>query len=220
MKPPTITPRRGNEAADDPEVWMADRPAESNSTVLRSLAQANREPGRGTIFAVVSLLHLIMRPLTRRDWRGQDKIPQTGGRDLRRQPHLQHRPDGPGPVPGLLRPLAAIPGQGVPVPLPVLGRILRACGQIPVQRQSAKSADALLAAVEAVHQGRAVVIYPEGTITRDPDLWPMKGKTGAARIALRTGCPVIPIGQWGAQELMYGNGDSLSPTAAAARRCG
>ncbi len=85
-----------------------------------------------------------------------------------------------------------------------MGRILRACGQIPVQRQSAKSADALLAAVEAVDQGRAVVIYPEGTITRDPDLWPMAGKTGAARIALRTGCPVVPIGQWGAQELMYG----------------
>ena len=58
--------------------------------------------------------------------------------------------------------------------------------------------------MEAVDQGRAVVIYPEGTITRDPDLWPMAGKTGAARIALRTGCPVIPIGQWGAQELMYG----------------
>ena len=58
--------------------------------------------------------------------------------------------------------------------------------------------------MEAVHQGRAVVIYPEGTITRDPDLWPMAGKTGAARIALRTGCPVVPIGQWGAQELMYG----------------
>ena len=32
----------------------------------------------------------------------------------------------------------------------------------------------------------------------------MKGKTGAARIALRTGCPVVPIGQWGAQGLMYG----------------
>ena len=86
----------------------------------------------------------------------------------------------------------------------MLGRILRACGQIPVERQSAQSADALLAAVAAVGQGQAVVIYPEGTITRDPDLWPMKGKTGAARIALRTGCPVVPIGQWGAQELMYG----------------
>jgi 1-acyl-sn-glycerol-3-phosphate acyltransferase len=49
-----------------------------------------------------------------------------------------------------------------------------------------------------------LVIYPEGTITYDPDLWPMKGKTGSARLALTTGCPVVPIGQWGAQELMPG----------------
>jgi 1-acyl-sn-glycerol-3-phosphate acyltransferase len=46
------------------------------------------------------------------------------------------------------------------------------------------------------------VVYPEGTLTRDPDLWPMKGKSGAARIALATGCPVIPVGQWGAQQLL------------------
>jgi 1-acyl-sn-glycerol-3-phosphate acyltransferase len=45
-------------------------------------------------------------------------------------------------------------------------------------------------------------VYPEGTITKDPDGWPMRGKTGAARIALETGCPVIPIGQWGAQEIL------------------
>jgi 1-acyl-sn-glycerol-3-phosphate acyltransferase len=48
-----------------------------------------------------------------------------------------------------------------------------------------------------------VVIYPEGTLTRDPDLWPMAGKSGAARIALDTGCPVIPVGQWGAHNLLY-----------------
>jgi 1-acyl-sn-glycerol-3-phosphate acyltransferase len=46
------------------------------------------------------------------------------------------------------------------------------------------------------------VVYPEGTITRDPDGWPMTGKSGAARIALETGCPVIPVGQWGAQQLL------------------
>ena len=45
-------------------------------------------------------------------------------------------------------------------------------------------------------------IFPEGTLTRDPDLWPMIGKTGAARIALTTGCPVIPVAQWGPQELL------------------
>jgi 1-acyl-sn-glycerol-3-phosphate acyltransferase len=47
-----------------------------------------------------------------------------------------------------------------------------------------------------------VIIYPEATITRDPDLWPMRGKSGAARIALETGCPVVPVGQWGVQEIL------------------
>ena len=36
------------------------------------------------------------------------------------------------------------------------------------------------AAVEAVRRGECVGVYPEGTITRDPDGWPMRGKTGAA----------------------------------------
>src|SRR5690606_15804387 len=49
---------------------------------------------------------------------------------------------------------------------------------------------------------RCVAIYPEGTLTRDPDLWPMTGKTGAARVALETQCPVIPVAQWGAQEIL------------------
>ena len=89
--------------------------------------------------------------------------------------------------------------------VPVVGGILRACGQLPVERNSTRSGEGLAAAVEAVEQGRAVVIYPEGTISKDPDLWPMVGRTGAARVALRTGCPVIPVGQWGAQELLYGD---------------
>ncbi|WP_323794203.1 lysophospholipid acyltransferase family protein [Nocardioides sp.] len=83
-----------------------------------------------------------------------------------------------------------------------LGIFLRAAGQIPVERASASAAGAYAAAVEAVNAGECIVIYPEGTITRDPGLWPMTGKSGAARIALETGCPVVPIGQWGAQELL------------------
>lgn len=86
---------------------------------------------------------------------------------------------------------------------PALGAFLRSAGQIPVERASHAAVGAFDAAVDAVRQGRCVVVYPEGTITRDPDLWPMTGKSGAARIALETGCPVIPVGQWGAHELLY-----------------
>jgi 1-acyl-sn-glycerol-3-phosphate acyltransferase len=84
----------------------------------------------------------------------------------------------------------------------LLGFFMRAAGQIPVERLSVNAVGAYDAAVAAVNAGECVVVYPEGTITRDPDGWPMTGKSGAARIALATGCPVIPIGQWGAQELL------------------
>jgi len=53
--------------------------------------------------------------------------------------------------------------------------------------------------------GECLIFYPEGTATRDPDLWPMVPKTGIARLALTTGAPVIPVAQWGTQDiLLYG----------------
>ncbi len=84
----------------------------------------------------------------------------------------------------------------------VLGGFLRDAGQIPVQRMTVGAVGAFDAAVEAVKAGECIVVYPEGTITRDPDHWPMRGKSGAARIALATGAPVIPVGHWGEQELL------------------
>ncbi len=84
----------------------------------------------------------------------------------------------------------------------LLGGYLRSAGQIPVERETSGAVGAYAAAVAAVRRGECVIIYPEATITRDPDLWPMRGKSGAARIALEVGCPVVPVGQWGAQEIL------------------
>ena len=70
----------------------------------------------------------------------------------------------------------------------------------------------------AVHEGECVVVYPEGTLTRDPDLWPMTGKSGAARIALATGVPVIPVGHWGAQDVLPPYAKQAAPLPAQARR--
>jgi 1-acyl-sn-glycerol-3-phosphate acyltransferase len=84
---------------------------------------------------------------------------------------------------------------------PVLGFLLRATRQIPVERSTAGANRSLQAAQEVVDAGGAIIIYPEGTLTRDPDLWPMKGHTGAARLAIQTGAPVVPIAHWGAQEV-------------------
>ena len=87
--------------------------------------------------------------------------------------------------------------------IPVARWILSATGQIPVHRMTADAANAFAAAVAAVQEGKAVVVYPEGTLTRQPDLWPMVGKTGAARIALASGAPVVPVAQWGAHDILY-----------------
>jgi 1-acyl-sn-glycerol-3-phosphate acyltransferase len=78
-----------------------------------------------------------------------------------------------------------------------------------VRRGSVDAARSLDAALRAVRNGECVAVYPEGTLTRDPGLWPMVGRTGAARIALSTGAPVIPIAQWGAQELLEPYGKRL-----------
>ncbi|GLZ79911.1 1-acyl-sn-glycerol-3-phosphate acyltransferase [Actinorhabdospora filicis] len=85
--------------------------------------------------------------------------------------------------------------------IPVLGPIIKATGQIPVYRGTADAVKSLHDAISAVDDGRGVIIYPEGTTTRQPDMWPMRGKNGVARLALETGAPVVPVGQWGPQNL-------------------
>jgi len=98
--------------------------------------------------------------------------------------------------------------------IPGLGAILKSAGQIPVKRKDSEAAaGSLLVAMEAVRKGQCIVIYPEGTLTRDPELWPMSAKTGAARIALTTGAPVIPAAQWGPQDVLapYGKVFKLFP---------
>ncbi|MGQ0467216.1 MAG: lysophospholipid acyltransferase family protein [Sporichthyaceae bacterium] len=83
-----------------------------------------------------------------------------------------------------------------------LGRVFVGADMIPVQRGVEGAASSIDAAADAVRAGACIVVYPEATITRDPELWPMVGKTGAARIALATGAPVIPVAQWGAHRFL------------------
>jgi 1-acyl-sn-glycerol-3-phosphate acyltransferase len=81
------------------------------------------------------------------------------------------------------------------------GSILRSAGQIPVARYSSDAGGALSAAQDDLAAGNLVVIYPEGSVTRDPDWWPMQSRTGAARLALSTDAVVVPVAQWGPQRL-------------------
>lgn len=86
--------------------------------------------------------------------------------------------------------------------IPVVGRIIRGAGQIPVYRETQDAANAIRDALAALDRGECVVVYPEGTMTRDPELWPMSAKTGAVRMALISGSPLFPMAQWGPQEVM------------------
>ncbi|WP_274913053.1 lysophospholipid acyltransferase family protein [Streptomyces sp. WZ-12] len=140
--------------------------------------------------------------LFKRDWRGMEHIPTDGGfitavnhnsyLDPLSYAHYQYNT---GRVPRFLAKAGLFKSGFV-------GMVMRGTGQIPVYRETTDAATAFRAAVNAIEKGECVAFYPEGTLTRDPALWPMQGKTGAARVALLTKAPVIPVAQWGANEAM------------------
>ncbi|MFE3325564.1 lysophospholipid acyltransferase family protein [Streptomyces sp. NPDC059176] len=150
--------------------------------------------------AVIAKPPLVV--LFKRDWRGMEHIPAEGGfitavnhnsyLDPLSYAHYQYNT---GRVPRFLAKAALFKGSFV-------GTILRGTGQIPVFRETTNALDAFRAAVDAIERGECVAFYPEGTLTRDPELWPMAGKTGAARVALLTKAPVVPVAQWGANLAM------------------
>jgi 1-acyl-sn-glycerol-3-phosphate acyltransferase len=154
----------------------------------------------------ISVVAAIMRPplmaITKRDWQGQHHIPATGGAivvanhtSVIDPPLMAHYVWDAKRSPRFLAKASLFT-------VPIAGWALSSAAQIPVYRQSRDASKAYEAAVEAVRRGECVVIYPEGTTTKDPDGWPMLGKTGAARIALATGAPVIPVAQWGTQQAL------------------
>lgn len=95
--------------------------------------------------------------------------------------------------------------------VPVLGALLTAAGQVPVYRSTHRNDAPLRAANTFLEAGHCIAIFPEGTLTRDPDLWPMRGRTGAVRLALETGVPVYAIGQWGSEKVLPQYGTKFRP---------
>ena len=94
---------------------------------------------------------------------------------------------------------------------PIVGPVLLAVGQIPVFRGQRTNTDPMEAAYKVLRAGHVIGIFPEGTLTRDPDLWPMRGRTGAIRLAIETGVPIVPVGQWGTEEVMETYSSKLRP---------
>lgn len=149
--------------------------------------------------------------LTRRDWRGMEHIPATGPVIIVAN-HISHADPlvlahyvyDAGRWPAFL-------AKSGLFEVPVLGPLLRAVDQTPVHRGTVDAVKALDAAVAALKDGKCVLIYPEGTTTKEPELWPMRGKTGAARLWLTTGAPVVPVVMWGPQRLFDPRTRKLRP---------
>jgi 1-acyl-sn-glycerol-3-phosphate acyltransferase len=161
------------------------------------------QQGRGWAFSLaVAIVKPTLLSIASRTWIDGEKVPAAGGCIVAFN-HISHIDPllsahflyDHGRLPRYLAKSGLFKNKA-------LSRFLRSAGQIPVERLSRNAVGAFDAAVDAVRAGECVVVYPEGTLTRDPDLWPMTGKSGAARIALETGCPVIPVGQWGAQGVL------------------
>jgi 1-acyl-sn-glycerol-3-phosphate acyltransferase len=139
--------------------------------------------------------------VTRRTWSGMENIPRDGGVIIVAH-HISHFDPlvvghyvfDAGRWPSFLAKESLFH-------VPVLGFVLKRAGQIPVRRGTVDAVRALEAAVVAVKSGDSVIIYPEGTTSREPDLWPMRGRTGVARLWLETRVPVVPVVMWGPEKI-------------------
>ncbi len=157
------------------------------------------------------LLQGLMTSVTRKDWHGAENLPTDAG-FIAVSNHvtyadpitLAHFLYNNGHPPRFLAKSSLFEAR-------FLGGLLRGFDQIPVYRGTSRAKEAVDAGVEVLRRGDMIAMFPEGTLTRDPDLWPMVGRTGVARMALDTGVPVIPIAQWGAHTLLARYGKIPKP---------
>ena len=146
-----------------------------------------------------SILIPLFNLLMKRDWKGGENIPPSG-RVIVASNHMSyldvlvftHFLYRHGRAPRFL-------GKSGIFKVPVVGRVLLAAGQVPVERETSEAKKAVDHAKILLEKGHMLGVYPEGTLTRDENMWPMVAKTGCARLALQTDTPVIPIAQWGSQ---------------------
>jgi len=144
----------------------------------------------------------LIKAITKRTWIGAENIPQTGAVIVANN-HLSyfdvlnfaHFLYSNGRAPRFL-------GKVEVFRVPIIGRIILAAGQVPVERETPNAGKAVDHAKKLLEAGHLLGVYPEGTLSRDANHWPMVAKTGLARLALTTNTPVIPVAQWGSQIMM------------------
>src|SRR3954447_1392838 len=151
---------------------------------------------------VIGIAKPLLLVLTKREWRGAENVPAEGGIIVAAN-HVSEL--DPLIVGHFLYEIRRAPRFLAKEELwrkAPMKWIVEGAKQIPVSRHAADASAALTPAVEALAHGECVLIYPEGSATRDPDLWPMRARTGVARLALTSGAPVVPIAQWGPEAIL------------------
>lgn len=93
--------------------------------------------------------------------------------------------------------IPTIMGKATLFEVPIIKHLMKYMRVIPVYRGTSRAKEAMDIAAEYMKRGAVVAMFPEGTTTREENYWPMTAKTGAARLALRTGCTVMPYAHWG-----------------------
>lgn len=192
-----------------PSLVSSGRPEEIHFAPPRG-----RPLGVTPVFKIVAFfLRPLLNLIVKKDWRGGKLIPASGGAIVVCN-HISyldpltftHFLYNHGRAPRYL-------GKKAVFDTPVVGWVIKAAGQIPVERESQGASQAFRVAAAALRAGHLIGIYPEGTLTRDENLWPMSAKTGAARLALMTGVPLIPCASWGPEKVIprYGRRIKLFP---------
>lgn len=164
-----------------------------------------REKSGFWVSLTASVFYPLGALLARRHYRGEERVPRSGGALLVMN-HVSHLD----PVYDTV--FVHKQGRNPHVfakdtlwKYPLVRNVMTGSGQIPVYRRSSAARHSLVAGVDALRAGKVVLTYPDGTITRDPDGWPMRPHTGAARLALdvlEEGIPIIPVARWGTLDIL------------------
>lgn len=163
----------------------------------------SRTSQRSTFRVLAGMVIPVYRLFARSHWRGRENFPDSGGFVVVANHLTELDPITvayPVYASGIMPRFLAKESL---FRVPVVGTIIAKIGQVPVYRGTSRAKDSLVAALAELDSGGAVIVYPEGTITLDPEMWPMRGRTGAARLALKAGVPVVPMAHWGDQEILY-----------------
>lgn len=162
---------------------------------------------------IIKILKFFTTPLSQVSIEGKENIPAEGGAIL----VINHISNLDPVIAGIQiadrRPVRALAKASL-FSKPVIGNVLKKMEHIPVYRNSADAAEAYKTAIERLEAGEVIAIYPEGTIPMNVDAMG-EFKTGAARLALATGVPIIPIGQWGIHQVLPAHKNPFLPLAKA-----